>query len=56
MEPINESNQMKNFLGGSGFGDNKLSKDNELNESMSIKPQSPDEYENKIKNVTGGGE
>ena len=53
-QPINESNTMKNFLGGSSFGDSKLSKENELNESMSIKPMSQDEYESKIKNLTGG--
>ena len=53
-QPINESNTMKNFLGGSSFGDSKLSKENELNESMSIKPMAQDEYESKIKNLTGG--
>ena len=53
-QPINESNTMKKFLGGSSFGDSKLSKENELNESMSIKPMAQDEYESKIKNLTGG--
>ena len=56
MEPINESNTMKNFLGTNGFGDSKLSKDNELNESMTISPQAQDEYEKTIKSLTGGND
>lgn len=37
----------------SNFGDNKLNKSTELNDSMSIKNQSQDEYTRKIKNIGG---
>lgn len=50
MEPITVEN--KDFMSES-FGDSKISKETELNASMSITPQAPDELENKIHNVGG---
>lgn len=46
-EPTN-----RDFMSES-FGDSKLSKEVELNASMSIQPQAPDELENKMNNVGG---
>lgn len=37
----------------SDYADEKYSKENELNESMSIKETAPDEYENTIMNIGG---
>ena len=51
MEPI-EGNS-KTFNSGGDFGMEKLSKANELNESMSIAPQGRDEYESKLFNIGG---
>lgn len=47
-----EENNMRSMI-GSTFGDNKLNKSTELNDSMSIKNQSQDEYTRKIKNIGG---
>lgn len=49
----NETNTMRDFQGGSDFGIEKANKEQELNASMSIAPQAPDEYENKM--IAGGG-
>lgn len=49
----NETNEVKSFLGGSSFGIEKASKEKELNETMSVAPQAPDEFENKM--INGGG-
>lgn len=46
-------NTMKPMMKGSTYGDEKLDKSNELNESMSIATASKDEYESKIHNVGG---
>lgn len=43
----------KTFNSGGDFGYDKLSKANELNESMSIAPQGRDAYEQKIINIGG---
>ena len=43
----------KKFNSGSDFGMEKLSKTNELNESMSITAQGRDEYESKLFNIGG---
>ena len=43
----------KTFNSGSDFGMEKLSKANELNESMSISPQGRDAYESKLWNIGG---
>ena len=43
----------KTFNSGGDFGMEKLSKVNELNESMSITAQGRDEYESKIWNIGG---
>ena len=51
MEPIEGT--AKTFNSGGDFGYDKLSKANELNESMSIAPQGRDEYEQKIMNIGG---
>lgn len=45
-------NSMKNFM-KSDYRHDKLDKSNELNESMSISPSSPDEYTNKVRNIGG---
>ena len=51
MEPIEGT--AKTFNSGGDFGMEKLSKTNELNESMSIATQGRDEYESKIWNIGG---
>ena len=51
MQPIEGT--AKTFNSGGDFGMDKLSKANELNESMSIAPQGRDEYESKILNIGG---
>jgi hypothetical protein len=51
MNPIEEQNTVPNFT-TENFKDNKLSKENELNATMTIKPSSPDELEIKNKGVT----
>ena len=51
MEPIEGTS--KTFNSGSDFGMNKLSKANELNESMSISAQGRDAYESKLFNIGG---
>jgi len=38
----------------SSYGDGKLSKENELNDTMSIAPSAPDSYENTL--MQGKGE
>lgn len=43
----------KTFNSGGDFGIEKLSKINELNETMSIAPQARDEYESKLFNIGG---
>jgi len=47
-----EENTMRGMI-KSDFGDNKLDKSTELNESMSIANQSQDEYTRKIRNLGG---
>lgn len=51
MQPIEGT--AKTFNSGGDFGMEKLSKTNELNESMSITPQARDEYESKLWNLGG---
>lgn len=51
MNPIEETQRVPNFT-TENFRDNKWSKENELNEQMTIKPSSPDELEIKNKGVT----
>ena len=51
MEPIEGT--AKTFNSGGDFGMEKLSKANELNESMSIAPPGRDEYETTIWNIGG---
>ena len=51
MQPIEGT--AKTFNSGGDFGMEKLSKVNELNESMSITAQARDEYESKIWNIGG---
>lgn len=49
---MDNENSVKDFMTDS-FGDGKLSKENELNETMSIATQAPDEYTNTINNIGG---
>lgn len=51
MESIEGTSKI--FNSGGDFGIDKLSKANELNESMSIAPQGRDAYEQKIMNIGG---
>lgn len=51
MEPIEGTS--KTFNSGGDFGMEKLSKANELNESMSIAQQGRDAYESKLWNIGG---
>ena len=51
MQPIEGTS--KTFNSGGDFGMEKLSKVNELNESMSITAQARDEYESKMWNIGG---
>ena len=51
MEQIEGTSKTFNY--GGDFGMDKLSKANELNESMSIAPQGRDEYESKLFNIGG---
>ena len=51
MQPIEGTS--RTFNSGGDFGMEKLSKVNELNESMSITAQARDEYESKIWNIGG---
>ena len=51
MEPIEGTS--KTFNSGGDFGFDKLSKLNELNESMTIAPQGRDAYESKLFNIGG---
>lgn len=51
MEPIEGTS--KTFNSGGDFGMEKLSKVNELNESMSITAQGRDAYESKLFNIGG---
>lgn len=52
MNPENESNQMHDMM-TSDYNDQKFSKEKELNDSMSIQNQSPDELENNMHNIGG---
>lgn len=51
MEPIEGTS--KTFNSGGDFGMEKLSKANELNESMSITAHGRDAYESKLFNIGG---
>lgn len=48
----NLTNENKSFM-KDHFNNQKLSKDNELNKSMTIKETQPDEYEQKIHQLGG---
>ena len=51
MQPIEGT--ARTFNSGNDFGMEKLSKVNELNESMSIAPTARDAYESKLFNIGG---
>ena len=51
MQPLEGTS--KTFNSGGDFGMEKLSKVNELNESMSIAPTARDAYESKLFNIGG---
>ena len=51
MEPIEGT--AKTFNSGGDFGMEKLSKANELNDTMSIAPTARDGYESKLFNIGG---
>lgn len=45
-----EENKMRDFM-KSDYGDNKVDKSSELNETMSITEQAPDDYTKKINSI-----
>lgn len=47
-DTTNEKNTMHDMM-RNDFGDERISKDKELNETMSVKPQTPDELTRKLK-------
>lgn len=49
---LEEKNTVKDNM-KSSYGDDKLDKSNELNDSMTINEASRDEYENKLHNLGG---
>ena len=51
MQPLEGTS--RTFNSGGDFGMEKLSKANELNETMSITPQGRDGYESKLWNIGG---
>ena len=51
MQPIEGTS--RTFNSGGDFGMEKLSKANELNDTMSIAPSGRDGYENKLWNIGG---
>lgn len=52
--PVNENNsQSTRSMMSSSFGDEKMNKNKELNETMSIANSSPDEYTRKIQSLGG---
>ena len=51
MQPLEGT--ARTFNSGGDFGMEKLSKANELNETMSIAPQGRDAYESKLFNIGG---
>lgn len=46
-------NETRSFS-STNYGDDKLDKSRELNQSMSIRNSEPDEYDKKIHNIGGG--
>lgn len=46
-------NETRSFS-STNYGDDKLDKSRELNQTMSIRNSEPDEYEKKIHNIGGG--
>lgn len=51
---MENNNSMRGMM-KSNYGEDKADKSNELNESMTIKKTSPDEYTRKIMNIGGTG-
>lgn len=49
---LEQQNSMRNMM-KSDYGDNKLDKSKELNETMSITKKSGDQYTKKIHNIGG---
>ena len=54
MKELEQTNETRSMMKGS-YQDNKLDKSNELNESMTIKETSKDEYEQTL-HTLGGNE
>lgn len=52
MNELNQTNEPKTFLEPT-YGDEKANKVSELNDSMSIKDNGKDEYEQKLHNLGG---
>lgn len=48
-----ENNTMHAMMKGSTYGEEKVDKSNELNDTMSIAPSSKDSYESKIHSLGG---
>lgn len=54
MENQTQFNQPRDFM-KSNYGDEKYNKSTELNNSMSVENQAPDEYTKKLENLNGNG-
>ena len=52
MHKLEDKNIMKSMM-KTDYNDEKLNKSDELNDTMTIKNTSPDEYTRKIKNIGG---
>ena len=52
MKQLESTNDNRSMMKGT-YQDTKLDKSNELNETMSIQEQAPDEYEKKLHNLGG---
>lgn len=52
MKYLEEKNQTRSMM-KTDYGDEKLDKSDELNETMSIKHSEPDKYTKQIKNIGG---
>lgn len=53
MKDLEQNNSMRSMM-NSSYGETKVDKSNELNESMTINEGSRDEYESTLHNIGGG--
>jgi len=53
MKDLEQTNENRSMM-KNNYGDNRLDKSNELNETMALNEDSRDEFENTIHNLGGG--